>query len=112
MALIDSGHRPKIDMNSQNSSESDELAGEAVFRYHPTGAGRPMCTQLSSGFGIYTTKVRSPARRKEEFANADTQKWVAFRRLLEKREVILPVDGELLKQSQARRQQYDTKATI
>jgi hypothetical protein len=64
------------------------------------GIGGPMCAQLSSDFGIYTTRVNngSPARKKNEFANADAEKWFAFRRLLEKREVILPVDGELLKQ--------------
>ena len=59
------------------------------------GIGGPMCAQLSSDFGIYTTRVNngSPARKKDEFANADAEKWFAFRRLLEKREVILPVDG-------------------
>ena len=51
----------------------------------------------------------SPARKKDEFANADAEKWFAFRRLLEKREVILPVDGELLKQLSSRRLQYDAK---
>ena len=73
-----------------------------------------MCAQLSSDFGIYTTRVNngSPARKKDEFANADAEKWFAFRRLLEKRSVILPVDGELLKQLSARRLQYDSKARI
>jgi hypothetical protein len=71
-----------------------------------------MCAQLSSDFGIYTTRVNncSPARKKDEFANAE--KWFAFRRLLEKREVILPVDGELLKQLSSRRLRYDSKARI
>jgi hypothetical protein len=78
------------------------------------GIGGPMCAQLSSDFGIYTTRVNngSPARKKDEFANADAEKWFAFRRLLEKREVILPVDGELLKQLSGRRLQYDGKARI
>ena len=73
-----------------------------------------MCAQLSSDFGIYTRGVNngSPARKKDEFANADAEKWFAFRRLLEKREVILPVDGELLKQLSSRRLQYDSKARI
>jgi hypothetical protein len=78
------------------------------------GIGGPMCAQLSSDFGIYTTRVNngSPARKKDEFANADAEKWFAFRRLLEKREVILPVDGELLKQLSSRGLQYDSKARI
>jgi phage terminase large subunit len=78
------------------------------------GIGGPMCAQLSSDFGIYTSRVNngSPARKKNEFANADAEKWFAFRRLLEKREVILPVDGELLKQLSGRRLQYDSKARI
>ena len=78
------------------------------------GIGGPMCAQLSSDFGIYTTRVNngSPARKKDEFANADAEKWFAFRRLLEKRDVILPVDGELLKQLSSRRLQYDSKARI
>jgi hypothetical protein len=73
-----------------------------------------MCVQLSSDFGIYATRVNngSPARKKDEFANADAEKWFAFRRLLEKRDVILPVDGELLKQLSNRRLQYDGKARI
>ena len=54
----------------------------------------------------------SSACKKDEFANADAEKWFAFRRLLEKREVILPVDGELLKQLSSRRLQYDAKARI
>jgi hypothetical protein len=78
------------------------------------GIGGPMCAQLSSDFGIYATRVKngSPARKKDEFANADAEKWFTFRRLLEKREVILPVDGELLKQLSSRRLQYDAKARI
>lgn len=69
------------------------------------GVGGPMCAQLSSDFGIYATRVNSgsPARKKDEFANADAEKWFAFRRLLEKRKVILPIDGELLKQLSSRR---------
>ena len=56
------------------------------------GIGGPMCAQLSSDFGIYATRVNngSPARKKDEFSNADAEKWFAFRRLLEKREVMLP----------------------
>ena len=78
------------------------------------GIGGPMCVQLSSDFGIYATRVNngSPARKKDEFSNADAEKWFAFRRLLEKRSVILPVDGELLKQLSGRRLQYDSKARI
>jgi hypothetical protein len=78
------------------------------------GIGGPMCAQLSSDFGIYATRVNngSPARKKDEFANADAEKWFAFRRLLEKREVIVPIDGELLKQLSGRRLLYDAKARI
>jgi hypothetical protein len=73
-----------------------------------------MCAQLVSDFGIPVTRVinGSPARKKDEFANADAEKWFAFRRLLEKREVILPLDGELLKQLSGRRLQYHHKARI
>ena len=69
------------------------------------GIGGPTYAQLSSDFGIYATRVNngSPARKKDEYANADAEKWFAFRRLLEKREVILPIDGELLKQLSSRR---------
>jgi hypothetical protein len=78
------------------------------------GIGGPMCAQLSGDFAIYTARVNngSPARKKDEFANADAERWFAFRRALEKRELILPVDGELLKQLSGRRLQYDAKARI
>jgi len=91
-----------------NSLLSSRIAADAG------GIGGPMCAQLTSDFGIPVTRVSngSPARKKEEFANADAEKWFAFRRLLEKREVILPVDGELLKQLSRRRLQYDHKARI
>ena len=61
----------------------------------------------NSDFGISVTRVNngSPARKKDEFANVDAEKWFVFRRLLEKREVILPVDGKLLKQLSSRRLQ-------
>jgi hypothetical protein len=74
----------------------------------------PMCAQLVSHFGISVTRASngSPARKKDEFANADAEKWFAFRRLLEKSEVILPLDEELLKQLSSRRLQYDAKARI
>jgi hypothetical protein len=64
-----------------------------------------MYAQPVSDFGIPVTRVSngSAARKKDEFANAD--KWFAFRRLLEKREVILAVDGEFLKQLSRRRLQ-------
>ena len=73
-----------------------------------------MCAQLVSHFGIPVTRASngSPARKKDEFANADAEKWFAFRRLLEKSEVILPLDEELLKQLSSRRLQYDAKARI
>ena len=69
---------------------------------------------LSSDFGIYTARVNngSPAHKKDGFANSDAEKRFAFRRLLEKRQVILPVDGELSKQLSSRRLQYDAKARI
>jgi hypothetical protein len=80
------------------------------------GTGGPIYVRsgLSSDFGVYTPRVNngSPARKKDEFANADAKKWFAFRRLLENRQVILPVDGELLKQLSSRRLQYDAKARI
>jgi hypothetical protein len=73
-----------------------------------------MCAQLSTDFSIYATRVNngSPARKKDEYANADAEKWFLFRRMLDMREVILPVDGELLKQLSSRRLQYDSKARI
>ena len=39
----------------------------------------------NSDFGISVTRVNngSPARKKDEFANVDAEKWFAFRRLLE-----------------------------
>jgi hypothetical protein len=73
----------------------------------PGGIGGPMYAHLVGDFGIPVTRVSngSAARKKDEFANADAEKWFAFRRLLEKREVILAVDGELLKQLSRRRLQ-------
>ena len=73
-----------------------------------------MCAQLVSDFGIAVTRANNgrPARKKDEFANADAERWFAFRRALEKRELILPVDGEFLKQLSSRRLQYDSKARI
>jgi hypothetical protein len=78
------------------------------------GIGGPMCSQLSSDFGIYTTPVNngSAAQEAATYANADAERWFKFRRLLEKRELILPVDGELLKQLSGRRLQYDARSRI
>ena len=72
------------------------------------GLGASMCSQLTSDLGIYVSRVHNGARarKEEEFANADAEKWFLFRRLVDKREVILPVDGELLKQLSGRRLQY------
>jgi hypothetical protein len=78
------------------------------------GIGGPMCSQLSSDFGIHTTPVNNGAAAREAatYANADAERWFAFRRLLEKRELILPIDGELLKQLSSRRLQYDGRGRI
>jgi hypothetical protein len=54
-----------------------------------------LSSRAISGFSVRRASNGSPARKKDEFANVDAEKWFAFRRLLEKREVILPVDGEL-----------------
>jgi len=94
------------------------IAGARAYQICLSGCrsigGPHVRSGLSSDFGIYTARVNndSPARKKDEFANSDAEKWFAFRRLLEKREVILPVDGELLKQLSGRRLQYDSKARI
>ena len=58
------------------------------------------------------TISRAKARKDNEFANADAEKWFTFRRLVEERKIILPVDEELLKQLSLRRLQYDAKARI
>jgi hypothetical protein len=107
---------------NRSDGRLDELAliGSEPFSMQWTNELRrnvglhPSCAQLVSDFGIPVTRTNngSPARKKDEFANADAEKWFAFRRLLEKREVILPVDGELLKQLSSRRLQYDAKARI
>ena len=93
------------------------IAGARAYQLCLSGRGAsvaPFASGLSSDFGIYTARVNngSPARKKDAFANSDAEKRFAFRWLLEKREVILPVDGELLKQLSGRRLQYDSKARI
>jgi len=93
------------------------IAGARAYQLCLSGRGAsvaPFASGLSSDFGIYTARVNngSPARKKDAFANSDAEKRFAFRWLLEKREVILPVDGELLKQFSGRRLQYDSKARI
>jgi hypothetical protein len=78
------------------------------------GIGGPMCDQLCSDFGFSIRRINNgaPARKNDEYANADAERWFYARRLFEKRQVILPVDGELLKQLSSRRLQYDSKARI
>jgi hypothetical protein len=77
------------------------------------GIGGPMCDQLGQlGFSPRRINNGAPARKKDTFANVDAERWFAFRRLVEKREIILPKDGELLKQLCSRRLQYDAKARI
>jgi hypothetical protein len=78
------------------------------------GLAASMCSHLSSDLGIYVNRVHNgtKARKDDEFANADAERWFVFRRQVEKREVGLPVDGELLKQLSSRRLQYDSKARI
>lgn len=77
------------------------------------GIGGPMSGQLSE-FGFYVQRIHngSPAQESKEFSNLAAEQWFAFRRMIEKREIILPVDGELVKQLSARRLQYDAQARI
>jgi len=78
------------------------------------GLGASMCSQLSSDLGIYVERVHNnaAASKDEEFSNADAERWFGMRRKLEKRELIIPVDQELLKQLSSRRLQYDSRARI
>jgi hypothetical protein len=78
------------------------------------GLGAAQCSQLSTELGIYVNRTHngSAAHKSDEFANADAEKWFIFRRLAEKREIILPKDGELLKQLSSRRLQFDSRARI
>jgi hypothetical protein len=73
-----------------------------------------MCDQLCSDFGFSIRRINNgaPAGKKDEYANADAERWFYARRLFEKRQVILPIDGELIKQLSSRRLQYDSKARI
>ena len=86
---------------------TNHTAGGALY-------GSPMCDQLASDFGIFARRINnnSPANKNQEFANIDAERWFSFRRALEKRLLILPADGELMKQLSSRRLQYDTKARI
>jgi phage terminase large subunit len=90
------------------------LSGGCFLGADAGGIGAPMCAQLASDFGIFARRINNnaPARRPQEFANADAEAWFAFRRALEKRILILPVDQELMKQLSSRRLQYDHKARI
>ena len=89
------------------------LAGAATIHADAGGIGASMCAQLRElGWSVARVHNGAPARKKAEFANADAERWFAFRRLLEKRELILPVDGELLKQLCGRRLQHDARARI
>jgi hypothetical protein len=78
------------------------------------GIGAPMTDQLASEFGIFAKRINnnSPAVKTQEFANLDAERWFSFRRALEKRILIVPADGELLKQLSSRRLEYDQKARI
>jgi len=59
-----------------------------------SGIGGPMTAQVAEVRDLRDPRShRSAARKKEEFADLAAECWFAFRRLLEKREVILPVDG-------------------
>ena len=73
-----------------------------------------MCDQLASDFGIFARRINnnSPAHKPQEFTNQDAERWFSFRRALEKRLLILPADGELMKQLSSRRLQYDHKARM
>jgi phage terminase large subunit len=77
------------------------------------GIGGPMSGQLME-FGFYVSRIHngSPAQEAKQFANLAAEQWFAFRRMIEKREIILPEDGELVKQLSARRLQYDSGARI
>jgi hypothetical protein len=90
------------------------LSGGCFLGADAGGIGAPMCAQLASDFGIFARRINNnaPARRPQEFANADAEAWFAFRRALEKRILILPVDQELMKQLSSRRLQYDHKVRI
>ena len=66
---------------------------------------------LSPNFAL-TPKLQHYPRKRDEFADLAAESWFAFRRQLEKRTLILPFDGELLKQLSSRRLQYDSKARI
>jgi hypothetical protein len=77
------------------------------------GIGGPLSGQLSE-FGFYVHRVHngSAAEESKQFANLAAEQWFASRRMIEKREIILPADGELVKQLSARRLQYDSAARV
>jgi hypothetical protein len=77
------------------------------------GLGGPLCDQLAEhGVSVCRVHNGSPARESDKFANLDAERWWNFRRALELRELILPADGELIKQLSSRKMRYDSKARI
>jgi hypothetical protein len=94
--------------------EHSLAGGGVLLQADAGGIGAPMCDQLASDFGIFVRRINnnSPAYKPLEFANLDAERWFSFRRALEKHLLILPGDGELMKQLSSRRLQYDSKARI
>jgi hypothetical protein len=80
------------------------------------GVGIPMNDQLWEATGklvnVRAVNNGSQANDPEAYANLSAEVWCEFGRELEKRKLILPNDGELVKQLTGRRRTYDDRNRV
>jgi len=77
------------------------------------GLGGPVCDRLAeSGWPIHRVNNGSPARKPEAYSNLAAETWFEARTQIEKGEIILPNDKELVAQLTSRRGWPDSKGRL
>ncbi len=78
-----------------------------------SGLGGPVCDRLREvGWPIKRVNNGSPAKDPEHYANLAAEMWFAARTKVERREIILPNDRELIAQLTSRRGWPDSKGRL
>lgn len=80
-------------------------ATDYVFRADNGGIGQAIIDQIvSRGWRVRRTNNQSPAYKKSEFLNLGAEMYFYVRRLIERRDIVLPVNNPLLREQLTTRQ--------
>jgi len=96
-----------IQLFRQQKLTADQISGDAG------GLGLPIIDRLTeSGWEIQRVNNGSPASKPEAYCNLSAECWFEARSKIEKREIILPNDPELIAQLTSRRGWPDSKGRL